>query len=330
MKIITALFLEEIFAPIKNQLKAVEETIIQELNGAELISQEMKDYLLPASGKLLRPALVLLSAGFSGNDNFKNIKLATASELIHTATLVHDDIIDQADRRRGKESVWQRWGNSQAVLLGDFLLAKAFNILAQIDEQRITLLYSRVANYMCQGQMYQLGLRYCLDTNTEDYLKIVENKTASFMAACCQAGGILGESGSEELNNLTNYGRNLGMAFQIIDDNLDYLVTPEQAGKTTGNDLKDGEITLPLIHCLDNMDREEKKIFKIRIGNFWNKEIPFSQIQNYIFRTHSLEYTQKIADQFIQKAIVSLANFPASPNKESLTNLAEYTLNRKS
>ncbi|MFH1258795.1 MAG: polyprenyl synthetase family protein [Elusimicrobiota bacterium] len=328
----TKLSLEKIFLPIKNELKVVEKKIAAELSMVDLVSPEMKNHLLASSGKLLRPALVLFSARFSNKLNSNDspvISVAVASELIHTATLVHDDIIDQADRRRGKESVWQRWGSEQAVLLGDFLFVKAFNILTEVNKQEITGLFSQVADSMCQGQMYQIALRYKLNTTFEEYLKVIDNKTASFTYACCKAGGLLGGLSPKEINGLVDYGQSLGRSFQITDDKLDYSGTLKQTGKTGKNDLKDGEVTLPLIHCLKALKTEEKRNLKKVLRNFWSKKVPFSQIQKFMFSTKSLEYSQQKAAEFTQQAVNSLSLFPQSACKESLVNLAEYILNRK-
>lgn len=211
-------------------------------------------------GKRLRPALIILSLKATGKWNPKVIPVAAAIEILHTATLIHDDILDEAELRRGQITVNARWGDDMALLLGDYLYFKAFSILSRVNEEEISEVVSATAQKICEGEVTQTCRAFDTSLSEEDYLKIIQLKTASFMGACCQIGTILAEAQPLIRQALEKFGLNFGTAFQILDDCLDFFSSTEKTGKTIGKDIQQGKITLPLIYLQKAAQREGNKI----------------------------------------------------------------------
>ncbi|KKM23364.1 hypothetical protein LCGC14_1615980, partial [marine sediment metagenome] len=243
--------LEKIYSPIKKELNRIElELRSQLLSSKDKFILQVNRYLLDSAGKRLRPSLLLLCAKTNNHWNEKAIPVAACLELIHTASLVHDDVLDEADLRRNKAVFNTRWGNEPAILTGDYLYFKAFSILSQLEVPRISSIVSFAAEQMCEGEIIQTCKTYQLDVSEEDYLEIIRKKTASLMAASCEAGAVLSGSHPSLQKALAHYGLNFGMAFQIIDDCQDLTASPDEAGKSTYKDIEQGKMTLPLIYLV--------------------------------------------------------------------------------
>lgn len=250
-----------IYSPIKEELQEVEEVMRKELLATQNeFLLELIAYLLKNPGKRLRPALILLSLKATGGWNPKAIPVAAAIEILHTATLVHDDILDEAELRRDQITVNVKWGDDMALLLGDYLYFKAFSILSRVNEKKISEVVSATAQKICEGEVTQTCRAFDTGLNEEDYLKIIKLKTASFMGACCRIGSILAGAGPLIIEALEKFGLNFGMAFQILDDCLDFFSSTEKTGKTIGRDIQQGKMTLPLIYLQKIIQKEGNKI----------------------------------------------------------------------
>ena len=254
--------LKEIYKPIEKDLAAVKEEIKKQLGEEDGYMKQVIEDIVESSGKLLRPALALL-AFWAGGDNRKNkdsmIKTASVIELIHTATLIHDDVIDETTLRRHKTNLHTKWGDKISVLFGDYLFSRSFNVLSQLAFPEIICALANTVNLICEGELKQINRAYDWDLSAEDYFSIIEKKTASLFWFSCFSGGHMGGAGASEIEALVNYGMNLGIAFQIVDDCLDFIGDENVMGKSLGSDLRKGKITLPLIYLLSLSSEEVRK-----------------------------------------------------------------------
>jgi octaprenyl-diphosphate synthase len=272
-----------------------------------------------------------LPKGGNSKQNFREnscaMNVALAIELIHSATLLHDDVIDQSQKRRGQVSVNHKWSNLVAVLMGDFLLANAFKLLVETNSPSLLSSISKATEEVSIGEMNQIQERHNYELDEETYLQTIGEKTASLFAASCEAGAIAAEADQKSQEQLKNYGLNLGMAFQITDDLLDWIGETEKTGKGLGNDLKEGKITLPLIHTLKEAEESSrKKIYKLLENDFNQKD--FNQILSLIKGNGGVEYSQKKAYSFGEKALSQLSDLQDSEYKEALGNLVSFVIKR--
>jgi octaprenyl-diphosphate synthase len=333
--------LDFIFSPIEKNLFFFEEKLKESLNSDSSLISEVAYHLLSLKGKRLRPALVFLSFGMCGNSDLETqsschdskanscaMNVALAIELIHSATLLHDDVIDQSQKRRGQVSVNHRWSNLVSVLMGDFLLANAFRLLVETKSPPLLSSISKATKQVSIGEMNQIQERHNYELDEKTYLQIIAEKTASLFAASCEAGAIAAEADQKSQEQLKNYGLNLGMAFQITDDLLDWIGETEKTGKGLGNDLKEGKITLPLIHTLKSAEESSrKKIFKLLENDFNQKD--FNRILLLIKGNGGVEYSQKKAYSFGERALNQLSFLEASKYKKALENLVSFVIKRE-
>ncbi|MBI2981474.1 MAG: polyprenyl synthetase family protein, partial [Deltaproteobacteria bacterium] len=269
-------------------------------------------------GKRLRPILCLLSSRISGARDKKIVECAVAMEFFHTATLMHDDVIDNAELRRGKISANSRWGNQIAVLVGDFFYCRASDLLVGLGNLRVINLITRVMQTTTEGEIFEIVKSNDLNCTEGDYLKIVEGKTAALMSASCEVGGILGNVSEEFMSALRGYGRQIGVAFQLADDLLDYVSDPTRFGKTRGTDLKEGKLTLPLLVALKKASEPEKRLIKDALIAERLEEGRLKEIVSIIEKHGGLQATRDLACNHIQKAKEALAPFKPSIEKEAL------------
>jgi octaprenyl-diphosphate synthase len=321
---------KEIFELVRTDLQKVEEEFcLQSVSSAEPIS-EIAQYLQAGGGKRLRPALVLLSSKLCGYHEFPAIRLGAVVELIHTATLVHDDIIDGADTRRGRPSANYRWGNHMSVLAGDWLYMQAFNVALAERSFKILDLLIGVTQVMVEGELLQLTHLHKVDVTEEAHLELADRKTACLFSVCLRLGAVLGRRSPEEEAKLGEFGTNLGLAFQLIDDILDFTSTEEILGKPIGSDLREGKITLPLIYLLQKCSvQEARKVSQVlEDGNY--DAVPFEAIMELIERYGTLQAARAKARQFAERARGCLEIFPESQYKDALRSLAEFIVERDS
>lgn len=291
--------LDEIYKPIKRELEETDRVLKKELDSSYPFLTRLSHYTLSASGKRLRPALVLLSSKAVGfRDTERSINLASAIEIIHTATLIHDDIIDKARYRRGKETVNVKWGNNISILFGDFLFSTSFRLLSRLNAPTILSYLSSVTNRICEGEMKQLRMVFHRDLREKDYLDIIEKKTATLFSASCKTGAILGDAKDAQIKGLEDFGHNFGMAYQIIDDCQDLVGDEEKIGKTLRLDLKEGKYTLPLIYLKKFSKQEAIKKAIGKAKDFIDRaKKGLSVLEDSLFK----ESLFKLADLVVQK-----------------------------
>jgi len=320
---------QEIFELIRPELILVEKQI-----GAESVSSAsavtaIGQYLQISGGKRVRPALVLLAAKLFGAASQAAISLGAVMEIIHTATLVHDDVIDAADRRRGRPSTNSRWGNHTSVLAGDWLYMQAFKIAVQERDFRILDILIDLTQLMVEGELIQLAMIGRLDLTVEEHLDLIYRKTACLFGACTRLGAVLGGQDERTEHLLGEYGRNLGMAFQLVDDLLDFTASEVVLGKPVGNDLREGKVTLPLIYLLDRCTSEEHgKIAKVmEEGAF--RTVPWQDLLDILRRYETPHRVKQQALLYSQNALKCLENFPDSAYKRALMALPNFVVNRE-
>ena len=313
--------LEKIYLPIKKELYRIENELRNQLLSSEdKFILKVNEYLLDNAGKRLRPSLVLFCARTNNHWDEKTIPVAAALELIHTASLVHDDVLDEASLRRKKATVNTRWGNESAILTGDYLYFKAFSILSQLEVAKISAIVSFAAEMMCEGEIIQTCKTYQLNLSEEDYLEIIRKKTAYLIAASCEVGAVLSGSSPQIQESLAQYGLNFGIAFQIIDDCLDLISLSGKTGKSTYKDFVQGKMTLPLIYLVRELSKENGQ--KIR-GLFQkNREEIINLLKDY----GAIENSWQKAKEYLNAARDCLEILGDSRAKEALFLLSDYLL----
>jgi octaprenyl-diphosphate synthase len=321
---------KEIFELVRSDLQKVEEEFCaQSVSSVEPIT-EIAQYLQVSGGKRLRPALVLLSSKLCGYQDYPAIRLGAVVELIHTATLVHDDIIDGAETRRGRPSTNSRWGNHMSVLAGDWLYMQAFNVALAERNFKILDLLIGVTQVMVEGELFQLTHLRKLDVTEEAYLELADRKTACLFSISLRLGALLAARSDEEEAKLGSYGTNLGLAFQLIDDILDFTSSEEILGKPIGSDLREGKVTLPLIYLLQRCTAAEaQKVSRVLQDESYDS-VPFAEIMELIERYGTLQAARAKARQFAESAKRCLDIFPDSQYKDALRSLAEFIVERES
>jgi len=280
--------------------------------------QAIAEYILSLGGKRIRPLLVLLCSGIYPGSQAARIDIAAAAELIHTASLLHDDVVDAASLRRGRPSVNRRWGNSTSVLAGDFLFARAFSLLCTYP-QALDAMAEAVAA-MSEGELLQLHSHFNPDITPETYVRSIIGKTASLLAACCQCGGLVSAMPAAKIPALRDFGLHLGIAYQIIDDISDYALGHDESGKPRGNDLKHGIITLPLMHLLANPRSRGRVLELLR----QKRQLAPEMLAGELRETGALAKSARAASRYIQQALGKLAVFPDTQQVRALKNLAAW------
>lgn len=319
--------IEHIRAPIADDLQAVNQRIRRELHSDVVLINQVAGYIIDSGGKRLRPVTVLLAARACGYTGDQHIAAAAIVEFIHTATLLHDDVVDESDLRRGRETANAIWGNQASVLVGDFLYSRAFQMMVGIGSMRLMEIMADTTNTIAEGEVMQL--LNCHDPNTteERYLKVIHCKTAKLFEAAAQLGAILAGRPREEELALSRYGLHLGTAFQLIDDALDYSASSAELGKNIGDDLAEGKPTLPLIHAMRRGSPVERRIIREAIERGGLDQI--ESITRTIESTGALDYTVSLAMKEANQASAQLERFPGSPAKDALIELAEFAVKRR-
>jgi len=320
--------IQEAYDIIKEDLKNVEQEFRVNLDSGVYLIRKVGEYILNNGGKRLRPSLLLLSARLCGYHGKRNIPLAAVVEFIHTATLLHDDVIDNASMRRGKTSANTLWGSGASILIGDFLFSKSFCLTVADGDLRILEVLSGTTTQMAEGEVLQLLKDGDVETTEKDYLAVVTNKTASLISAACQIGAILGNVSKERETALAEYGMNLGIAFQLVDDCLDYTSSNKELGKVIGNDLKEGKVTLPLIHTIKNATPAEREEILAAIEADDIKEYQLSSVMALISRYRGIDYSLKRTRHYVESAKACLNSFEPNLERAALMALADYVVER--
>ena len=321
---VNTVHLPTLLGPVADRLECVRRRIAQALSEASFPVDGFLSLLNPGGGKMLRPALTLLSGQCVGPLTEKHVELAAMVEMIHLASLLHDDVIDQARTRRKQASANVLWGNTQAVLLGDFVLSKAFGMGAALNLSGAAQVLCRTAEAICSGEIQQNMHKGNRNLSESEYLTIIEAKTASLFGACCYLGALAGQAEPSVCKSLQQYGIALGMAFQITDDLLDILGNADEEGKTLGTDLFNEKLTLPVIYWLGQPDTDRRRA---SFNEFAERQ-DSAALGRAIGQSDAVAYTLGRAGAYVQQAIDSLKPLPDSPSKETLLGLVSYVLNR--
>ena len=308
------------------EMAAVDREIERQLQSDVVLIRQLGAYLIHSGGKRLRPLLLLLAAKGFGYDGDKHIKLAAIIEFIHTATLLHDDVVDASELRRGQSTANAVFGNEASVLVGDFLYSRAFEMMVDVDQMLVMDVLAKTTNTIAEGEVLQLLNCNDPDTSEERYLTVIRNKTAKLFEAATRLAAMISSQDEAMQQSLANYGMHLGIAFQLIDDALDYSADSSTLGKNIGDDLAEGKPTLPLIHCMKTGTPEQAEIIRNAIISGAVDQI--EQVRNAIESTDSITYTARRAEEQARLAMDSIEHMPASPYKQALLDLALYSVHR--
>lgn len=313
---------------VGEDLAAVEAEIRGQLDSPVTLVQEMGEYIAGAGGKRLRPMLVLLAARLAGYRGPRAIRLACVVELLHTATLIHDDVVDQAPLRRGRPSANAQWGDDASVLVGDHLYSKSFAMLVHDNDRAIMETLARATVSMTEAEVFQLERKRGGVTTEADYLRIIAQKTASFMSACCRIGALLGGAPAAQLEALTRYGLDVGVAFQMSDDSLDFIADQERLGKAIGADLREGKRTLPLIRTLECAPAAEAERVRALLRRRSLEPSEIEEIRQIVLACDGVGYAHGRAVACAQSAKIGLEAFPPSEERETLLLIADFVVDR--
>src|SRR5262245_23487472 len=322
----TRVDLVQMFEPVRADLEAVEREFERQVQSKVGVIPEIGRYIQTSGGKRVRPAVLLMAARLCGYSGPRAILNAAVVEFIHTATLVHDDIIDDADLRRGQKAVHSRWGNDVTVLAGDFLYIKSMAMALTQDTLEVVRLLCDVTLRMIEGELYQLTKNGVVDLSEDEHFEIIRRKTAYLFGGCAQIGGMLGEAGEARERELREYGFNLGIMFQLVDDLLDFTGEAEALGKPIGGDLREGKITLPIIHLLQHAGPDASALIRDAVAARHVSGEDWSQIKMWLAEYRSIDYTYARAVEFGEAAKRHLRAFPDSPERDALMALADYVL----
>lgn len=320
--------LQDILIPFKKEMSELEQVLFSLLDSRVPFVKSVSEYVLRNGGKRLRPLLTVICAKMSGCAGESAYHMAACMEFIHTASLLHDDVVDNARVRRGRASANARWGNHVSVLVGDFFYCRASQLLTEQGDLKILKLVTDSITALTEGEVLEIVTNSSFKTTQNDYLSIITNKTARLFAAASQTGGVLGGVSPEHEQALENYGLNLGLAFQLVDDVLDYTASEDILGKAGGADLQEGKLTLPLILAQGEAPNEERQIIKDALLCDKLEPETFKKIKALIRKYRGFEKTMELAQGFVGSAKESLAPFRSSIEKDVLLTVADYVVLR--
>ena len=313
-------------ALVKTDMEAVDRLIKQRLQSDVVLVNQLSTYIINSGGKRLRPILALLMARACGYQGERHVDIAAIVEFIHTATLLHDDVVDESDMRRGKETANNVWGNQAAALVGDFLYSRSFEMMVDVNEMRVMEVMASTTNIIAEGEVLQLLNVHDADTDEARYLDVIYSKTAKLFEAACQLGAILSGLSAKEEKAAATYGTHLGTAFQLVDDILDYSADSKEMGKNVGDDLAEGKPTLPLIIALERSSGSDALLIRKAIEEGGLDKI--DEIIAIITQTDAIAYSADIAKKEVVKANACLSCLPNTPYKNALESLAWFSISR--
>jgi octaprenyl-diphosphate synthase len=327
-KLSQSLTARDIFDLVKDDLERVEREISLESVASIDAVTTIGRYLQAGGGKRLRPILVLLASRLVGSVTDGSIRMAAVVEMIHAATLVHDDVIDIAKTRRGRPSSNAIWGNHTCVLAGDWLYMQAFQMALRERNFHVLDLLIALTQMMVEGELLQLELIGKIDISEADYMELVDRKTASLFSACARLGALMGGADDATEARLGEFAWNLGIAFQLVDDVLDFTSNEKVLGKPVGSDLREGKVTLPLIYALEQLPKEERRLVDAVLRNSNYDDVPFRKILDIIERRHGFDRVRERAQAFTDKARSIVTEFPESPYQRAMTALTDLVTDR--
>ena len=314
-------------ALVEGDMKLVDALILRRLQSDVVLINQVGHYIVNSGGKRLRPIIVLLAARTLNYRGGGHIDLAAIIEFIHTATLLHDDVVDGSDKRRNRDTANAVWGNATSVLVGDFLYSRAFEMMVDINMMRVMEILSHATNRIAEGEVLQLLNCNDADIVEQKYFEVILRKTATLFEAGAQLGAVLCGAGAEQERALADYGRHLGIAFQIIDDALDYSASGSEIGKNIGDDLAEGKPTLPLLRAMQVGTATQRQALRDAIEQGGREHIDI--VMDAIESTDAIEYTSRLAKEEAAKAKAALVELPASPYRDALAALADFAIKRR-
>ncbi len=318
--------IEQVRALMTEDMAAVNQLIVDSFRSEVALINQLSAYLIGSGGKRLRPLILLISARVFDYEDKHHHTLAAVIEFIHTATLLHDDVVDASDMRRGKATANNLWGNEASVLVGDFLYSRAFQMMVKVESLEVMRILSDTTNTIAEGEVLQLLNCHEPDISEEDYLIVIRSKTAKLFEAAARLGAVISEQSSDIEQALACYGRHLGTAFQLVDDVLDYSADSEELGKNVGDDLAEGKPTLPLIYAMKHGSAEQADVIRAAIKAGGRDQI--QAVTKIIHETQAIAYTAKAARKEAELALAALEILPATPYTEALRTLATFSVQR--
>jgi octaprenyl-diphosphate synthase len=320
--------LDRLVGIVRADMERVNDLILSRTGSEVAMIPEVANHLIASGGKRLRPMLTLATAAFTGYSGDGHVKLAAAVEFMHTATLLHDDVVDESELRRGKLAARMLWGNEASVLVGDFLLGQAFRMMVDVGNLRALEILSAAAAVIAEGEVMQLAAAKNLDTTEDAYLDVIRGKTAELFAAACEVGPVLAARPKPEQAACRSYGMNLGIAFQLVDDALDYGGSRARLGKNTGDDFREGKITLPVILAFRRGAAEEREFWRSAVEKGGGSDTALARAIELFARHRALEDTVERARYYAGIAKDALALFPESEGKRALIEAADFCVAR--
>ena len=320
--------LEPMLALVAADMNGVNAVILERMQSKVALIPELAGHLIAGGGKRMRPMLTLACAALLGYPGTRHHKLAAAVEFIHTATLLHDDVVDGSGMRRGKRTANLIWGNPASVLVGDFLFSRAFELMVEDGSLKVLRILSHASAVIAEGEVEQLTAQRRIETDEEQYLTIISSKTAALFAAACRVAPVVAEADEDVELALENYGKNLGIAFQLTDDVIDYASDAATMGKGVGDDFRDGKMTLPVILAYARGSETDRAFWRDAIGGERVSDEDLAHAAGLLRSTGALADTLERARHYGRRAIDALANFPASKAKAALTEAVEFAISR--
>ncbi len=320
---------DEIRKVVELDFQEVDSFIIDQLFSEVSLVESIGHYIVDAGGKRMRPLLVLLAANSCGIEGDKHIAMAAVIEFIHTATLLHDDVVDMSTLRRGRPTVNAEWNNPSSVLVGDFIYSRAFQLLVKIDSMKVMEIIANTTNKIAEGEVLQLIEKNNPDTSEKNYMQIIKNKTAILFQAAAQCGAILANANSEITEDLKAFGMHLGITFQLIDDVLDYTGNSRDLGKNIGDDLGEGKSTLPLIYAMANSSTAQKKLILKTLNSKESSRDAFDDVFDIVVASGGIKYVEDLAKSEANSAMKCLNKLAASKYRDSLEKMVDFSINRR-
>lgn len=318
--------LELVRTLVSEDLQLTDRFIISQLESRIPLIKEVIEYVLTCGGKRIRPMVLLLSARALTGNAQHHIDLAAVIELIHTATLLHDDVVDSSTLRRGHKTAHTIWGGSASVLIGDFLYSRAFQIVVDLNNRTVLDIFAKATHYIAEGEILQLVNCKNPDTTEDFYFEIIQRKTAKLFEIAAELGATLATDSNADIHALKNYGRNLGLAYQLIDDALDYSRSAEETGKNVGQDITEGKVTLPLIHALRKAKGADLKLLRQAIETGSKRNL--AEIMGIVESTDAIKYTASAAKEHAERAKALLSTINHSPYRQALEMVSDFVVDR--
>jgi len=315
-------------ALVQSDLEQVNRTIVEHMQSPVALIPQLAGHIVASGGKRLRPMLTLAAARLCGYEGVRHVGLSACVEFIHTATLLHDDVVDESDLRRGNQTANAVWGNQASVLVGDFLFSRAFQLMVADGSLEVLRILSTASAVIAEGEVHQLMTTNDVETSEAAYLEVIRCKTAELFAAAAEIGPVVAERPAAEQQAMATYGRDLGIAFQLIDDLLDYAAEQEALGKTVGDDFREGKATLPVILAYRAGDAEEQEFWRRTIGELDQRDGDLAHAQALMARHGTLAATMDRARAFADSARTALRTMPANPHRDALEELIDFCVQR--